>query len=574
MDDPTRTRKTLDDLADLFLTGTGPVPRSNRESNPPSQAVPPQPAPEKIRNVPPTDALEGPPSMPLFPRFRKGPALAGTHAIGPAISHRNTPHHPFIPHLPPNRPSGATFRLHPTPDQQQQQADTCQIQVVLLGNLPGFNGPWLTQYAHRLTQAYGSVGVISVREKEIDIDVVASDERMLDQLETCVSPEAIAAGALSTQLDILAQPVKTWLVHFPTPLTPQTRHQMLTVNQWTLLCGADDAAVVGAYRLLKQLAAIPSQAPLTNKNPVTNNRRIGVMIMGSDETTGRTTGKKLTQTASGFLKTTVEWIGSYKQMQPVHTRPLCTFVGHSQDLWSQLKYFLDQRQNTPQIDNLDQTTHHRATLTAPEPAETVKIKATNPIDRLAINATEPPKQAATGLGGPGELGAPETLQQHDLEPTQSIPTQDNPLTTEEPTLCSFVKGQVERLEACCPYQPKIQLGLDQEGRVHLLAHHTDIQPPSNSEDQLAGESNHVSLRGAIMDLMQARHWVQEHLKLLQLTHRHQSFNDQIPVTMHLFTNEAQAAVTLIGQQGSLVTIHLLQNIHLGQASCWSSTDLN
>ena len=125
---------------------------------------------------------------------------------------------------------------------------------------------------------------------------------------------------------------------------------------------------------------------------------------------------------------------------------------------------------------------------------------------------------------------------------------------------SEVFKQLVRLR--CPHHPQTQLVLDEEGRVHLLCH------------QVAGQCTDAVLHGLMVALMETRAWVREHLELLKLTQRQCRFDSAAEPVLHLFTDQAKNAVGMIGRLGATVTVHLLQQVRLGNDSTWVCNDLN
>ena len=116
------------------------------------------------------------------------------------------------------------------------------------------------------------------------------------------------------------------------------------------------------------------------------------------------------------------------------------------------------------------------------------------------------------------------------------------------------------MEARCPHHSQTQLMLDQDGRLHLLCRHD-----SEGFD---------SLQAAMVDLLQARHWVHEHLQLIALTQRQLRFDATTEPVLHLFTDRADWATALIARLGEALKLHLLQEVSVGQESAWFCTPLN
>ncbi len=60
--------------------------------------------------------------------------------------------------------------------------------------------------------------------------------------------------------------------------------QLLDLDYWTLLSGADDAAIVAGYRLLKQLLDADERVARAH---------VGLMVVGSDHSAGQNALTKL-----------------------------------------------------------------------------------------------------------------------------------------------------------------------------------------------------------------------------------------------------------------------------------------
>jgi len=134
------------------------------------------------------------------------------------------------------------------------------------------------------------------------------------------------------------------------------------------------------------------------------------------------------------------------------------------------------------------------------------------------------------------------------------------MNTSQPDLIAMLAASLHggvALEARCPRQPDTPILLDQNGTLHLL------QPQINTD-----------LCANIVDLMEARDWVSEHIDLLALTQRQCQFNLESEPTLHLFADDAKTAVSLIAKLGPSVKLHLIQEVTVGLQSTWVCTDLN
>ncbi|MEX2213886.1 MAG: hypothetical protein WD768_07150, partial [Phycisphaeraceae bacterium] len=276
----------------------------------------------------------------------------------------------------------------------------------------------------------------------------------------------------------------------------------------------------------------------------------------------------------------IELIASRKQMTPVYLRVIGTFQGDA--LWPMVKAFLDeqpvaapaaapvvQEQETQSFDEPSlpadtQAIREEAALASRRPAMpsvaepmtemTEMTQMTDELDEIETPSRVPDmmpvvKAGAMPRGMPRSGSAPKAATS---SPEAAI--------TGEPDLAGMIVSSMGgglALDARYPKEPQTQLLLDQDGRVHLLRRQT------------AGE-----LRAAIVDLIEVRDWVREHLELLALTQRQCKFDAKAEPVLHLFTGEAKAAAALVSKLGPFVKLHLLQEVRIGTQGTWVCTDLN
>lgn len=535
MDDHTHTRKTLDDLAELYLTGlTSPDPSLPTKTPEPQFSAPPAPP---WRDESHTVTVRQPPSAkpkltithPFTDEPDADPIPAGNDPT-PSQMAEGTGQSDFELAL------ASIARSHGVANQtqaQQSEADIpagespALVEAVFLGNLPGFSGPWLTQYADYQARRHGVIAVLSVDGDGVDVELIAPRGQSLDGLVERYTKSTHGSDSLAQALRFLSDgeevDVGGWLVHFSTPIGPDVQRRARQMDRWTLLCGADDAAVVGAYRLLKQLSAQP-QAESALESDTQTDRQIGVMVMGSDDPSGRVAAMKLNHTAGNFLGTPVELVGCQKQMQPVNAQPLGYFTGRGgEELWPLIHTFLetvDAGPNEQADDTPSWAGPHEDQLDPPVPQE--------------------------------ELGAiDEVLHDHGAA--------DDSLD-----LGTLMPDRFMAMEARCPHFPEAHLMLDRDGRVHVLMR------VEGFGDAYADSS----LRATVADLQAVGRWVRQHLTLLKLTWPGDRFDEQADPVLRLFTDQPKAATALVGQLDSLVKVHLLQRVYVGLANTWHSCELN
>ena len=445
-------------------------------------------------------------------------------------------------------------------------------EVVFLGNLPGFGGPWLTQYAHRHAQSQGPVAVLHVDEHHIDVDVVVAlgpdqppippdikqvkprdDDTSGDQLLNC----------LYELSELRPSPVQTWLLHVSTDPTGSTLAQALQFPRWTVLSGADDAAVASAYQLLKRLLVEDHHAA---------KRRVGLMVMGSEEQESQAAVNKLNRAVGGFLNAPVGLVGCRTRMVPVMRRPVGRFVGSDRLMPSVLE-FIDTLSG--QLLSVQPTSTPQ---TVAQSSDHIKIEAQSGSDAseeeqspqfeglVARHAPTDPQPVPDGMVL--EQTAATDQSPPPLQPPQHEPVRES-AETDMPNLASYLPAVIE-LQARCPRHPHVQLVLDDQGRLQLLGRCVDDSHPSQPGDP---QMDAARLHHAIVELIETRAWVNEHLDLIRLTQRQCRFDKSSP-QLHLFTSYAKAAAKLAGNPERFICFHLLQHVQVGTQTTWACADLN
>lgn len=565
MDDPTRTRKTLDDLADLFLSDAAGSPQPGSPGNKRDNGLSTgESTPQQG-----TDPFIGPDPFPFAPRRSRGWVRSHALVANPSASPiAATPLDPTNQPVPPGeRATENTDKWFDGPQADgaaQREPVSKRVEAVFLGNLPGLSGPWLTQYAYALATQRGPVAVLTVDDGEVDVELVAADECALDALEASVRGQR-RTQSLRAVLDNLAgsaqDGVNTWLVQFPTPIGLPTQVMARDLQRWTLLCGADDAAIVGTYRLLKQLLGLSQVTPSTN-NSGPGPRRVDVMIMGSEETVGKAAAAKLNMAAGSFLKTPVRLAGSQARMRPVKTRLLGPCVTEGGDSWPQIISFLhevvgggepiDPNRAGPALEEA----HQQGILASLGPRHgepTVRGDRRMP-SRAMDGSDSDPKSDTGGEPQPGVSQSPFS----------------EFVAFEDPDLCAMLGCPAVPLQARCPHHSHVQLAVDTQGQLHLLASITS----GVSQGDAVSMPDRDGLALVVLQMMEVSRWACEHSSVLQMVQTQHRLNQVVQPVLHLFTDRAKAAVELVAALGSLAKIHLLQKVHVGTSSTWFSTELN
>ena len=116
------------------------------------------------------------------------------------------------------------------------------IELLIPAHLPVQGGLWLVPYAGR-EASMGRAMLIRMHDDTVDIAAIGDGNFTLDG---CNSIDAL--------LERIDSPVQSWIIQ-PCPNADSTELLYCDADRITLLSGADQAAVVGAYRILKGFAS-------------------------------------------------------------------------------------------------------------------------------------------------------------------------------------------------------------------------------------------------------------------------------------------------------------------------------
>ena len=508
------------------------------------------------------------------------------------------------PPAPPASPVPATPAS--TPLRPEGGPARATAEAVLLGNLPGMAGPWLTQYGQRLAQQDGPVLILHLAEDQVDLELVEPTSRPSAEADGAAGPDRIrrpqaAAGRalgpglrippggfrgrdLVEVLDYLCRtrhaPVRTLLVHIDA--APESLPQLLTFNYWTLLTGADDAAIVAGYRLLKRLLEAEDRVARAH---------VGLMVVGHDASAGQNTASKLRAAVGESFHAPLDLLGYQQRMTPARCRTLGSFACGG-EVWARLGAWLEALLPPDAAADEVLAPAVSAEQSVAMPAETGEAESPirrggpmpfrpaagsklPPLDQ-PVRVAPPPFKAARPAAN-GEAASSSSRAAADPPPaaaaaafraqSDALSDLDDPavslfdLIDTDPRTTASIPGGLP-LEARCPRQPETQLAVDAAGRLHLLHRH----------DSASGDM--PTPREAIVNLVAVRDWARQHLALLQLTERTRHFDLDVDPVLHLFTDRADQAVSLVAQLGDLVKLHLLREVSVGEHQTLFCTPLS
>jgi len=287
------------------------------------------------------------------------------------------------------------------------------IELLLPAHLPVQGGLWLVPYAGR--EAAGGLSIL-LKMHEDRIDLAAIGHGDVD-LSDCNSLEAVT--------ECVGSEIAHWIVQPPSDADP-TSLLHCDADCVTLLSGADQAAVVGAYRLLKGLIAASVNA--------VDLPAIRLIIVGAEERAASDAASRIVQTAHHQLDVQID-VG--------HPLPA---MGSSSKVISQV--------SIPRIRNVvDLMSCIRSSF-----APSDEIPTT---DRFEQTQEPTVVQEPTAVVEPEEIAAvPTTVVAKSTVTTSSF--------------ASHIDGLLS-ISPKCPEHEHVELAVDANGCMHVLADAEDLR---------------------------------------------------------------------------------------------------
>jgi hypothetical protein len=491
-DEAAELQREYDALADLFLS----------EDNDPS----PPPA-EPVLKVMPQPASASPPPTPP--------------TVGTPVVAREVP-----------ATTACTERHQPSQG----------VDCLVVGHLPVLDNPWTLQFARMLAETTGhAVALLRLRSKSISLEVVFADNGQAVALKaggpTAHFHDALArARAVAPRLLIRVDETSELEL-----LASSGQEGAAKIDHVSLLCGGDDAAIVTAYRTIKQLTGNPSLG-FTGESDGSSQGRgsdIGVAIIGAEPEAAARAFNKLSRTTQTFLGRTIASLGCIRRMDSCVTSSLyCGEWGRS------------VRDMLEQVGDLWQTgpaaTPRRESL-LPQPSPVSPAVMTPEAPRLAV-------PVATSKAAPVATPKPTPV----AMPPVANPAREPMGGCETPT-AAIIPGLVP-MGIRCPYQPSVELAIDAEGGLHLVAMLPERHGPAGPATE------------AVATLLAASAWASDHADLLVMAKRElQAGRIKAGPELHLLTEDPRWARHVLSTG---IRVHLLAVANANGRTSWVCTDLN
>lgn len=404
-----------------------------------------------------------------------------------------------------------------TVEEVSSGGDTALIEALVLGHLPVRAGPWVVQYAHATAQQTGKpVALVRFVDGQVLVDLLG--------LERGGAPRA-QPGSLGEALRTASGLASRWIVHVDELHEPALASD-LRIGAVTILAGANNVAVVAAYRALKEIFLSRKDA----SGGGDAGAPIRVAIMGAEQTQANAAIEKIQRASQAQLQERVGVAACVERMGP--TGSVVVYRGRAEG-------------ETP-----------RSLL------DSIEGAARGCADRTEAGAGPEAPQAGSIESAPGDDGDAWRPTREELEALHSGigdgPLSDPPAAPvmpgvdgSPPMLESFIRG-LQPFEARCPDEESVRLAIDHEGALHLLRYDTDGR--------------------GIEPLVAVEAWARKHHRLLGMAAPATTrLRSGAPVRMHLFTDSPKRVRHLLDGRAA---VHILAPVRVGGQTGWYCTEMN
>jgi hypothetical protein len=293
------------------------------------------------------------------------------------------------------------------------------IELLLPAHLPVQGGLWLVPYAGR-EAAQGTSILVRMHEDTVDVAVLGQADI---SLHGCESIEEVIERTQNQNVH--------WVVQPPLDANP-TSLLHCDADRVTLLSGADQAAVVGAYRLLKGLISTTNE-PIELPN-------IQLVIVGADERSAADAASRIVQTAHHQLDVHID-VG---QALPA--------MGSATKVVSQVTF----QRSSNVVDLLGRIRN----------GEVVQ-------EECQVTPRFPEPQIEVPVASTPEVERPEAIP----EAIPETKVEQVAIEEERATFATHVEGLLA-IAPRCPEHDHVELAVDTNGCLHVLADAQDLRDAS------------------------------------------------------------------------------------------------
>lgn len=431
----------------------------------------------------------------------------------------------------------------PQPWQAGLAAQT--VELLMVGHLPVRAGLWLLPYAGAIARRAGTTVLVRLD----------GDEPMIQVLRGVQGQPAVEeCRNLREAILTLGDSVRAWIVR---PSSRVATEELLTrrADRITILSSGDQAAVVNAYGLVKDLA----EATRLNGGEAPD---VGLAVIGADREAADDVARRLDRTTRECLDVSVPLLMCLPRIDAaVRASCLRSFPGQARpSLGEVLAWIEEARSRKP----LAAVGIGSASGPPPAPAEVGQDEP--PVEVIERAAADEQSRAGREAEPVPEAGhAPPVA-------IDLIPDADGTRTIK---LAPRASAEVE------PKEPVRSVEPDEEGRPVPLAEHVEaleaILPrcPGHERIELAvdraGSIHLLGREETLREMPVVTAWARAHRELLAMACPDHHFDPAGQIICHLFTDEPARLADL---QGSDMRLHVLAPVEVEGRRGWYAAPLN
>lgn len=391
------------------------------------------------------------------------------------------------------------------------------VEVVVLGHLPVRASLWARQYACNQAKALcETVALVRAASGSTSVDLITDGEsisvRTFAHLEGALEAVSKLADRVILRVDESSEPELL---------------ERAEVEEITILTGADEAAVVASYRLIKTLDATLGEQFVADEGP-----SLRVAVMGAGREMAMDACTKLGNAVETFIGRAIEIVVGSGRIDATGTTNLYRdSVSHrASDILDGL---------VAAARETDEPTGLHIAVTESETDTVIEVKAVNvePLVEFPVGGVLVPEPKA----------AVET-------PKREANDDDAP--TMRDGLSALIPG-LDPIEARCPKALGVDLALDSEGRLHLIVCDADT-------------------RDAMNRLLAAQAWARDNLGLLiraeaGLAAPSSDRDVDTDAVMHLISDEPRSVREIYDTN---VRVYSLARVKVGNVIAQVATPIN
>jgi hypothetical protein len=407
------------------------------------------------------------------------------------------------------------------------------MELLIVGHLPVRAGVWLAPYADTVARTEGDTALIRLDDSVAHLQLLRASGDELQAPDT--------ATTLRSTLASLRSSIDHWIVRPPSDAAAE---ELVTAgaDRITILSGVDEAALVAAYQLVKELAAAAEQAGVTLP-------RLGLAMLGCDEAAGKSAAARLNQTTRSFLGLELGLVLCLPRMDA----GLAT---------SSYRRFLDEPCPRPRqlFDWLTEAVPPGPSARPVAPPmsdrndEPAPVEVAPPPPRPLYGASTPaPGAEPVPTGVPSESWVRRRTvrlkpkAQVEVEPKSATMPREPDEHGQPVALAEHVAG-LTTLPIRCPGRERVELAVTAEGWLHLLGRES-----------------------ALREMQVVARWVVDHRELIAMACPQVAVDVRRAPRLHIFTDEPLSVSDL---HTSDICLHVLAPVRVGDQVGWYSAPLN